>query len=276
MKGWKVEGAAFSGFTLEQLQDRRGGRALGLGQVAGPVTLPGMEPRRAVRVALVVSEPHVRRVVAQELSADLRTEVVVEAATGRDARRLAVLDTADVVVVDRHLHDGSGLDLLAHLHSRQPHPAFIVLSPDDDEEQALRAFDLGAAGWLVYTAWVGSFVLPVLQVASGGTALAATFARRLLRRPELAPMPLEAAPVEAEHSPLSEREAEVLALAAQGLRSHEIGRQLLISADTVNAHMKSIYRKLRAHSRAQAVGIAAARGLLAGGGRPALRPAAPR
>jgi DNA-binding NarL/FixJ family response regulator len=63
-------------------------------------------------------------------------------------------------------------------------------------------------------------------------------------------------------SPLTVREAEVLRLVAQGLSSKEVGKQLFLSPSTVNQHISSIFNKLAADTRAQAVAVAAQRGLL--------------
>jgi DNA-binding CsgD family transcriptional regulator len=70
------------------------------------------------------------------------------------------------------------------------------------------------------------------------------------------------APPSTEPSPLSAREAEVLRLVAGGLTSKEIGRRLFVAPSTVNQHVRSIFHKLGADTRAQAVAVAAQQGLL--------------
>jgi DNA-binding CsgD family transcriptional regulator len=75
-------------------------------------------------------------------------------------------------------------------------------------------------------------------------------------------MPEKAQPPPGQESPLSAREQEVLRRVAQGLSSKAVGRQLFISASTVNQHLTSIFHKLGVTTRAQAVAVAVQQGLL--------------
>lgn len=235
-------------FTLRQLQ------APSLQPWPGAVRAPALRP---VQVVLVAGDAHVRKAVGRELAADARTELIAVAFTLHEGLRLAALGELDVLMVDLDLADGSGLELMAHVKGLRPSAGTIVMARADDEEAALRAFELGAAGWLVIRDWSGSYALLVLNVAQGGAALSPALARRLMRRP--APSgALRCTPLLAT---LTEREREVLAQVAGGLSSKEIARRLAISGDTVNAHVKSIYRKLQVHSRAQAVRMASQAGI---------------
>jgi DNA-binding NarL/FixJ family response regulator len=126
----------------------------------------------------------------------------------------------------------------------------------------LHAFELGASGYLVKNAWFQSYAQAVLQVVNGGAAITPRLARRLLvhldhKRSNVNPV----RPPDTKAT-LSAREREVLRLVATGYVTEEIALQLTISAQTVNAHVKNIYRKLHAHTRAQAVSFASHRGLL--------------
>ena len=84
--------------------------------------------------------------------------------------------------------------------------------------------------------------------------------RSLVRRPHASPHP--PTPPDGRAGPLSPHEGEVLRLAAQGLSSKAIGQRLFLSASTVNQHLTSIFNKLGVATRAQAVAVAAQRGLL--------------
>lgn len=210
-----------------------------------------------VRVALVGSEQALSRSVARQLATDPRVQLIAWARTLDDAHRLS--KPLDVVFVELDLEDGSGLDLVRHIKAEWPGTHTTLLTRVDNEEAALRAFQLGAAGCLVLCDWVGSFVLPVLSVANGGSALSPSLARRLMRPP--ASLMTPPGPADARLASITEREREVLSQVARGLRSKEIARQLAISDETVNAHVKSIYRKLQVHSRAQLVRVASQAGI---------------
>lgn len=219
------------------------------------------QPDNPVRVALVTSDTELRQTTTQELAHDLRTRLVSWAWDLREAKRLVNTGSADVFLVDLCLDDGSGLELLGHMKASAKSAKVIVISPTDDDPQALRAFELGASGWLVRGAWFCSFAQAVLQVANGGAAMTPGLVRQLLGRLERAGgHPASGGGYSVEY--LTERETQVLSLVAHGLHSRQIGEELGISPDTVNAHIKSMSRKLDVHSRAQAVSVASEMGLL--------------
>ena len=212
---------------------------------------------------MIDDDPNVRKVIAHELLADPRTDVVGQAANLREGRQLISQREFDVMLVDLNLGDGNGYELIAHMKSRRPTAEAIVISAMEDEQHALHAFDLGATGYLVKNSWFGNFPQAVLQVANGGASITPNLARRLLGKLEHAqPLKPGFAPKTTESDKLSKREQEILKMVASGYTSGEIGVQLTISFQTVNTHIKNVYRKLRVCSRAQAVGLAAQRGLL--------------
>jgi DNA-binding NarL/FixJ family response regulator len=212
-----------------------------------PDFLTGQETK-PVRVLLVDDDPFVRRVIAQELLGDLRIQLEGQAGTLREGRRLLMQHEFDVLMVDIRLGDGSGFELIEEAKRHRSAAEIIVISALEDEPQVLHAFELGASGYLVKNAWFQSYAQAVLQVVNGGAAITPRLARRLL--------------VPESKATLSAREREVLRLVATGYVTEEIALQLTISAQTVNAHVKNIYRKLHAHTRAQAVSFASHRGLL--------------
>jgi len=219
----------------------------------------GASALQPVRVAVIASDAHVRHLVTQELASDRRTQLVAWARTLHEGLLLVGVAPVDVLLVDLHLPDGSGLQLVAHLKERRPSAAAIVMTQVEDDDAAVHAFDIGASGWLVLHDSHGRFVMSVLNVAQGGTALSPSLARRLMhRQPANHPTPT---PMHATIAALTEREREVLEQVALGLRSKEIARRLTISGETVNAHVKSIYRKLQVHSRAQLVRMASQAGV---------------
>jgi DNA-binding NarL/FixJ family response regulator len=216
-----------------------------------------------VRVMLATADPHLRLVVAQELAADRRTDLVAQPGCLAEARWRMSETRFDVLLVDIRLDHV--LKLIGLRCALQCKVDVIVICATDDEDAAVQAFNAGAAGCIARNAWFGRFVQAVLEVANGGAVLPQSLARRLLRPHDL-PAPVaavrgSAAAPSPPLSHLSHRETEVLAMVAGGLRTREIGQQLTISGDTVNAHIKSIYHKLHVRSRAQAVRIATQDGL---------------
>ena len=228
-----------------------------------PEFLTGQRTKPA-RVLLVDDDPCIRRVIAQELLADLRIQLEGQAGSLREGRRLIAAREFDVLLVDLRLGDGSGFELIEETRRHRSAAEIIVISALEDEEQVLHAFELGASGYLLKNSWFQNYAQAVLQVVNGGASITPALARRLLLRlghqGKAARSPAVRPP--AAQEVLSAREREILKLVAAGHISGEIALRLSISAQTVNAHVKSIYRKLRVHTRAQAVSFAARRGLL--------------
>lgn len=215
-----------------------------------------------VRVLLVDDDAHLRRVVAGELLADPRIELVGQAQSLREARALAGRQPFDVLLVDLNLGDGSGFSLIEQVRQKNPLVEVIVISALADDQHALHAFELGAMGYLLKHDCFGNFAQAVLQVVNGGAAITPALARRLIHRLDARPAGAGASAPRAACESLSDREREVLKMVAAGYTNPEIGERLAISALTVNAHIRNINRKLQVRSRAQAVGRAMERGLL--------------
>lgn len=219
------------------------------------------QPGQPVRVLLIDDDPHIRKVISQELLSDRRTDVVGQASSMREGRRLISQLEFDVMLVDLNLGDGAGFDLIDHMKTVRPMAEAVVISTLEDEDHAIRAFTLGATGYYVKNTWFGNFSEAVLQVANGGASITPHLARRLLTK--LQKVQVSAHPSEGRSSKrLSDREREVLKMVAAGYTSNEIGVRLSVSSQTVNSHIKNIYRKLQVRSRAQAVSYASHRGLL--------------
>lgn len=223
-----------------------------------------------VRVILVDDDEFMRHVIAQELLADMRIQLQAQAGSVRDARRLLASQEFDVLMLDLNLGDGTGFDLIREAREQHSHCEIIVVTTVEDDARVLRAFRLGATGYLLKNAWLQSFSHAVLHVVNGGAAITPRLLRRLLVRittdtcadPDSdtdKPWPLE---TPSHETTLTTREREVLRCVAKGSASREISQRLGISGQTVNAHIKNIYKKLHVHTRAQAVSFATRTGQL--------------
>lgn len=235
-----------------------------------PVFLPALwpdfltgQPGRPVRVLLIDDDDHMRKVIANELLSDLRCDLVAQASSLKEGRKLVSHHAFEVMLVDLNLGDGNGFELIEFMKTIRPLAEAIVISAMEDEQHALRAFELGATGYLIKNSWFGNFPQAVLQVVNGGASITPNLARRLLQKLEQSSKcPNKSFSHSTPKDKLSDREKEVLRMVAAGYTSVEIGTQLMISFQTVNTHVKNIYRKLQVRSRAQAVNSAAHLGLL--------------
>ena len=219
------------------------------------------QPGHPVRVLLIDDDDNMRKIISQELLGDSRTALVAQASSLREGRRLISQHLFDVMLVDLNLGDGIGFDLIPYMKNVLPMAEAIVISAMEDEHHALHAFELGATGYLVKNSWFGNFPLAVLQVVNGGASITPNLARRLLHKMEL-PLKTTSRPANEPIETLTGREKEILKMAASGYTSIETASQLMISFQTVNTHLKNIYRKLQVRSRKQAISTAAQRGLM--------------
>lgn len=189
-------------------------------------------------------------------------EVVAEAADGEAAVELCRTHLPDVVLMDLRMPRMDGLSAIRAAQRCCPQVAVVILTTYDDDNLILEALRAGARGFLLKDASRDAILGAIRAAARGESLLSPEVMARLVAHLE----PGAAGPARADGaSPLSERETEVLHLVAEGFRSKEIAERLAISERTVKAHLTSIFTKLDATSRAEAIARAVGRGLL---GRP--------
>jgi DNA-binding NarL/FixJ family response regulator len=177
------------------------------------------------------------------------------------AAAMALIDSAvpDVLVVDLGLPDGSGADLIRSAAKKRPDCDALVVTVFGDDQHVIDAIEAGATGYILKDSPPGELTRCIRELREGGAPISPSIARRLLARMRA---PAEQPGVQLAASPLTEREAEILRLVAKGLSFADVGGALGISAHTVVAHVKKIYRKLSVHSRGEAVFEATQLGLL--------------
>ena len=211
-----------------------------------------------VRVALCDDHGVVRSGLRRILDAEADLEVVGEASNVKAAVALAATCQPDVFVMDLGLPDGSGIDATAEVIRVSPATRVLVLTVHDDVAYLRRAFEAGAAGYLVKEAADIELVQAIRLVASGKQYVHPTLGAALLA-PD-APTARLGGP----GGELSDRELEVLRMMALGLTNTEIGERLYVSVRTVETHRSHIHQKLNVRNRAELVRRAKEAGLLDG------------
>jgi DNA-binding NarL/FixJ family response regulator len=189
--------------------------------------------------------------------------VVDEAADGEEAVHKAEEHRPDVVLMDLSLPVLSGVAATKRIRSLLPGTAVVVLSMLSDETAVSSALNAGARGYLVKDSATAEIVDAVERVAHGERVLSPSLVpappgsggAEPGRAPAASPFETPVYPVRPlpARPQISKREEEVLRLMATGVSIPEAARRLYISVKTVKNHLSSIYQKLDAHDRAQAV-----------------------
>lgn len=198
-------------------------------------------------VRLLLADDHTMlRQSLRRTMEDEGLEVVGEAGDGDEAARLAEQLHPDVVLMDVSMPVLDGVEATRLISQQSPDVAVVMLTMHADADVVARAIKAGAVGYLVKDCTTEELVRTVRQAASGETALSPDLASSMLDE-----MRTPAAP--AVESVLSKREEEVLQRIAEGASTTEVAEQLFISVKTVKNHLASIYEKLDARDRTQAV-----------------------
>ena len=199
-----------------------------------------------LRVLVVDDHPLFTAGVTALLSSVEDTEVVATAADGEAAVREATLSRPDVVLMDLNLPGTSGLEATRRIAQASPESVVLVLSMLDDDESVLAAMRAGARGYVLKGAGQEELLAAIRSVAAGGAVFGAAVAGRMLAALD-APPPAPAFPG------LTEREAQVLSLMAEGRDNRGIAAELSVSSKTVANHVSHILTKLQARDRVDAV-----------------------
>ncbi len=154
----------------------------------------------------------------------------------------------DVIVMDIHLPDGSGIECTARLKRLLPDTQILMFTIQDDTEEIVKALEAGATGYLLKDTAPAEILSSIRDVRTHGAPMSREVARKLIESFHRPP-PTEASP----ETLLTPREREILGLLADGLLYKEISERLSIKFDTVGTHLKRIYRKLHVRSRTEAV-----------------------
>ncbi|BCL13783.1 response regulator [Micromonospora sagamiensis] len=219
-----------------------------------------MSEVEAVRVMVVDDHPMWRDGVARDLT-EAGHLVVATTGEGHQAVRIAPAARPDVVVLDLHLPDAGGVEVIRGLRAALPEVRVLMLSASGEEQDVLEAVKAGATGYLLKSAAAGEFLDAVRRTALGEAVFTPGLAglvlgeyRRLAARP--------GAPADDDGAPrLTERETEVLRLVAKGLSYKQIAARLGLSHRTVQNHVQNTLGKLHLHNRVELTRYAIARGL---------------
>ncbi len=159
----------------------------------------------------------------------------------------AVPDSApDIVMMDIHLPNLSGIECTTRLKELFPQLQILMLTVYEDEDKIFRALQAGASGYILKRRGADEIVDALEELRQGGAPMTSAIARKVVAS-------FRSKPATETNSPhLSRRETEILECLTRGLANKEIADELKISVATTRWHLKQIYEKLHVRSRTEA------------------------
>ena len=214
-----------------------------------------------IRILLADDHAMVREGTKVLLEQEDDLEVIAEAGDGKKAVQLAIRQRPDVVIMDFAMPKLNGIEATRQIKAIDPTIAVLVLTAYDSEQYVFAFLEAGAAGYLLKDVHIDELANAIRSVHAGESILHPVIARKVINR--FAQPTGKRGSEENALAPLTERELEVLKLAAKGMSNHGIARELSISVRTVQTHLANIFNKMSVGSRTEAVVSGLKRGWLA-------------
>jgi len=201
-------------------------------------------------IKILIADDHqiVRMGLTTIFSKEPDFAVIGEAKNGLEAVRLSRELRPDIILMDLMMPKKSGADATQEILAENPAAKILVLTTFGESEEVKRALDAGASGALIKDTPHTKLVAALRSVAKGKRVIS----------PEIQEIILDLSAV----PELSLRQVEILQFVADGLTTKAISEKLEIGPDGVNAHLRTIFSKLGASSRSEAVAIAMRKHLL--------------
>lgn len=202
-----------------------------------------------IRIVLVDDHRVVREGTRQILQKETDLRVIGEAGDGEEAIRLVSELKPDVVVMDISMPRLNGIEATKRIKAMYPHIAVLILTAYEQDQYIFAALEAGAAGYLLKDIHGQELVAAIRSVQAGESVLHPIVARKALDRFVRA----EIKDMVPQFEALTDREVEVLRLAARGRSNAEIAGDLGISTRTVQGHFGKIFEKFQVSSRTEAI-----------------------
>jgi len=206
---------------------------------------------RMGKITVLLAEDHkvARQGIRQFLDREQDIKVVGEASDGEEAVRLTGELKPEIVILDISMPKLSGIEAARQIKQLNPRTIMLVLSAYDYEEYIFPILEAGAAGYLLKDISLHELVDAIRTVHRGETVLHPAVARKLVERFRKKSV---SEGQEKELEALTDREIEVLKMAATGMSNKEIASELFLSVHTIESHLTSIFNKLGVGSRVEA------------------------
>jgi two-component system, NarL family, response regulator len=218
--------------------------------------LKTMMPSLPVRILLVEDDELFRLGLRVRLQQEPGLQIVAEAEDGETAIEQASEHLLDVVLLDVGLPGIGGIEACCQLKQRYPNLPVLILTAQSQSALITRLVEAGAQGYCVKGIAAETLILALRSVAAGASWWDATATQTIRTTLGQSPPFSGGAIAPTMHTPLTQRELEILALMASGKSNLEIAKVLYITSGTVRVHVHAILHKLSVRDRTQAVVVA--------------------
>ena len=195
---------------------------------------------------ILIADDHavVRSGLRLILAESYKTAEFGEAGDSREALELALSQPWDIIILDISMPGRGGLDVLKELHAQRPSMPVLMLSMHTEKQFAVRAFRLGASGYLTKASAGTELLRAVTHILSGGRYVSTALAELLAAEIGKTGSGLM-------HERLSDREFEILRMIASGKTVKEIADELMLSVNTVSTYRTRILEKMDLRTNAE-------------------------
>jgi len=197
-----------------------------------------LKKHNPIRIMLVDDHPAFRKGMAALIDSEPDLQVVAETGDGAQALEVYRQKKPDVVLMDLRLPGMGGVEATIAIRKEFPNARVIVLTTFETDEDIFRAIQSGAKSYLLKDTPDDELATAIRGVHAGNQILSEKLSRRLSERQQ--------------RPELSRREIDVLQLLIKGRSNKEIGSSLFLCEDTVKAHFKTLFAKLKVQDRTEA------------------------
>lgn len=208
-----------------------------------------------IRILIVDDHAIVRAGLKQLLEDKSDIEVIYEAGSGAEALNLIRQNGLDMVLLDISMPGKGGLEVLKQIKMEQPDLPVLILSMHSEDQYALRALKLGAAGYLVKHNAPEELFAAVRKAAAGGRYISEVVADKLASS-------VDSTRGAVSHETLTNREFQVFNMLVSGKPVSEIAHELSLSVKTISTHRSHILVKMNVKNNAELMFYAISNGLV--------------
>jgi NarL family two-component system response regulator LiaR len=204
------------------------------------------------KITVIIADDHelFRKGTRDLINKEKDIQVIGEVVDGKEAIELVAKLQPNIVLMDIAMPVINGIEATRKIKTNQPSTAVIILTAYDNDQYIVALLEAGAAGYLLKNVSGDELINAIRSVYGGEAVLHPAIAHKVFSH--FSPAEHEKSQID-DRAEVSEREMEIIKLAAKGMSNQDIADSLFLSRRTVQAHLGNIFRKMDVGSRTEAV-----------------------